>query len=168
MNVIKQLFDISILFDAAKDINEIADAYKSSHELNCRIRSQEYDLFETLNDTIDASLLLSSQGFSKSIDLNQKILGEGCDRLNQFLIAEPFSVQLSKKHAAKVALIAAIIKKERFDLELDLLKYTKGKNESLKNASLTFIYKNIEKLKAIDPEAFYYWYLVSQIEDGNL
>ncbi|KQC06524.1 MAG: hypothetical protein APR54_01610 [Candidatus Cloacimonas sp. SDB] len=168
VNVIKQLFDISLLFDAANDLQEINEAYNMSHKLNCEIRDQHFKIDETLNDTIQTCLELSSEGFSVGRNYAQTIMNKGCNRLNQFLISEPFSVNLAKKHAAKVALIATILKKERFDLKLIDLKYTKKKIEQLRDAKIHARFSKLMPLKESDAEAFYYWYLTSQIEEGKL
>jgi hypothetical protein len=111
---------------------------------------------------------LSSSGLSKIRNKKLQLLELGCDLLNQFLISDMFSAQLSKKHAAKVALIAAILKKERLDFELNSFRFSKNKLKQLKDAKLSSIYTSLESLKQIDAEAYYYWYLVSQIEEGKL
>lgn len=167
VNIIKQLFDISVLFDATSNLKTVYESYLSNHQQNCQIRNQDFDIHETLNDTIDTCLLLSSSGLSKTRDRKLKLLELGCDLLNQFLISDIFSVQLSKKHAAKVAFVAAILKKEKFDFELNNFRYSNDKLKQLQNAKLSSIYTKLEKLKAIDPEAYYYWYLVSQIEKNK-
>ncbi len=169
VNNIKQLYDISVLFDEAEDLKIVHESYLSNHQQNCKIRNQVFEIFETLNDTIDTCLLLSSSGLKKTgKDRKLNLLESGCDLLNQYLISDVFSTQLSKIHAAKVALIAAILKKERFELELDKYKYSKSKLKQLDDAKLSGVYTSLEKLKQIDAEAYYYWHLVSQIEEGKL
>jgi len=169
VNNIKQLYDISVLFDAAEDLKIVYKSYLSNHKQNCKIRNQEFEIIETLNDTIDTCLLLSSSGLKKAgRDKKLNLLELGCDLLNQYLISDIFSTQLSKIHAAKVALIAAILKKKRFEFELEKFKYSKNKLKQLEDAKLSGIYTSLEKLKAIDAEAYYYWHLVSQIEEGTL
>ena len=164
VNVIKQLFDISLLFDSVSDLSEIYEAYKISHDLNCRIRNQKYEIDETLDDTINTCITLSSDGFSDRRNYAQIIISKGCNRLNQFLIAETFSMQIAKKHSAKVALMATILKKKRFDLILSDLRFTKKKIDQLKNTELSSRYNKLAPLKESDVEAFYYWYLVSKLE----
>ena len=168
VNIIKQLFDISVLFDATSNLKTVYESYINNHKQNCEIRKQDFGIIETLNDTIDTCLLLSSFGLNKTRDRKLQLLELGCDLLNQFLISDIFSAQLSKKHAAKVALISAILKKERFDFELSNFRFSKSKLKQLKDAKLSSIYTSLEKLKEIDSEAYYYWHLVSQIEEGKL
>ncbi len=169
VNNIKQLYDISVLFDKVENLKMVYESYLSNHQQNCKIRNQEFEIIETLNDTIDTCLLLSSSGLKKAgIDRKLYLLELGCDRLNQFLLSDTFSVQLSKKHAAKVALIAVILKKERFNFDLNNFRFSKSKLKQLEDAKLSSIYTSLEKLKEIDSEAYYYWHLVSQIEEGKL
>ena len=52
--------------------------------------------------------------------------------------------------------------------ELNNFRFYKSKLKQLKNAKLSSIYTSLEKLKEIDTETYYYWHLVSQIEEGIL
>lgn len=167
VNNIKQLFDISLLFDATTNLKTVHESYLSNHQQNCEIRNQDFEIIETLNNTIDTCLLLSTSGLSKTRDRKLQLLELGCDLLNQYLISDIFSAQLSKKHAAKVALIAAILKKEKFDFDLNENRYLRSKLKQLEDTRLTGIYTSLEKLKKIDTEAYYYWHLVSQIEKNK-
>lgn len=168
IGIIKQLFDISNLFDFADDLNEIKKSYINAHSFECQMRKVNFDLEETLKDSIATSYLICQSGLKGSISNNElEILRFGCKNLMNFLLIGSFSLDQAKIPASKVAFLANAI---LHDLQIDLntIKYNSKKNEDIQNWKLSGKYEILNRLKYILPESFYYWYLTYQIEEGKL
>lgn len=167
--IIKQLYDISILFDKVNDFLEIKENYKKIHTQECNIREKEFTLEEALQDSVDTSYLICQSGLKGSINNNQlKMLRFGCNDLRNYLLNDTFSLDAAKTPAAKAAFIATLIKKNKIALNLSNFKFHHNKTDKIKDVMLSDKYTILNKLKTINPEAFYYWNLISQIEEGKL
>jgi predicted nucleotidyltransferase component of viral defense system len=165
--IIKQLYDISKLFDCADDLNEIRNSYKKIHSFECEIRETDFDYKESLNDSINTSFLICQSGLKGSISNNDlEMLRFGCNNLINYLLSESFSLDAAKIPAAKAALLANSILYDS-KINLETFRYNTDKITELQDWELTGKYKILNRLKKILPEAFYYWYLVSQIEKNK-
>ncbi|NQV19530.1 MAG: nucleotidyl transferase AbiEii/AbiGii toxin family protein [Armatimonadetes bacterium] len=162
--IIKQLFDISNLFDYADDLSEIASSYKNIHSFECEIRGTNFPHKGTLNDSIATSFLICQSGLKGSISNNQlAMLRSGCRNLANYLLKENFSLDSAKIPAAKTAFISSAIL-HNLKIELNKARFTSGKITEIKDFEITGKYEILNRLKNSLPEAFYYWFLVSQIE----
>ncbi len=168
VGIIKQLFDVSNLFDFADDLNVIKKSYSNIHSFECKIREANYDINETLKDSIETSYLICQSGLRGSISNNKlDILRFGCMNLQNYLLDGTFSLEQAKIPASKIAFLgSALLQNSKF--KLNEFKYTPAKIEVVKNLKLVGKYQLLNRLKSIVPEAFYYWHLVSQIEEGKL
>ena len=166
--IVKQLYDVSNLFEFADNLQEIKESYKKIHFFECELREAEFDIEETLNDSIDTSFLICQSGLKGSISNNQlEMLRSGCRNLINYLLIESFSLDTAKIPAAKTAFLAnALLYDSKIDFEK--FKYTPGKISKLKDLEITGKYKILNRLKNSLPEAFYYWQLISQIGEGKL
>ncbi|MCK4654368.1 MAG: nucleotidyl transferase AbiEii/AbiGii toxin family protein [Candidatus Cloacimonetes bacterium] len=165
--ILKQLFDISNLFDYADNLHEITSSYKNIHSFECEIRGTDFDLEESLNDSIDTSFLICQSGLKGSISNNQlAMLRSGCRNLINYLLKETFSLDLAKIPAAKTAFISSAIL-HNLKIELNKIRFVSGKIIEIKDFEITGKYKILNRLKKILPEAFYYWFLISQIEKNK-
>ena len=163
-NIIKQLFDVSILFDFADNINEINQSYRNIHRQECMLRNEIIFLEDSLEDTIQTSFLISQSGFKTSIiSPETEALKFGCSNLRNYLLNRSFSFNLAKTPAAKAAFLAKSIL-ANIDFDLQEIKYNSQKNSLIQNINLSGKYKILNRSKAINPEAFYYWFLIDHIE----
>lgn len=165
IGIIKQLHDISILFDYSKDLNLTKKTYQASYHFELDLRDEKYSISECLQDTIDTAFLIS-QSRLKGSEYNEKleIIDFGCRNFSNYLLDGSFSIDKAKVPASKAAFLASLILNDR-EIEIDKIKYNSTKIEQIKNVLFTGKYQILNKLKAISPEAFYYWHLVSQIEE---
>jgi len=168
VGIIKQLFDISNLFDFADDLDKIKNSYKKLHSFECGLRNTTYNIEETLNDSLETSYLICQSGLRGSIFNNElEILRFGCKNLKNYLLDGTFSLEQAKIPASKIAFLAsALLHKSK--VKLNEVKYNPAKIDIIRDLKLDGKYQLLNRLKSIAPEAFYYWYLVSQIEEGGL
>jgi hypothetical protein len=158
LEIAKQLFDLGSLFDAAADVNLI----RSTHH---QIASQEllYRQFthlapkDVLLDTFQTACFLGTYGNNGDREEYQE-LSKGISKLHGFVFGGTFSKDDAVLCAAKVAYLSALILNEspeitHFDDGLDLSRWTIPTPHFLK----------LNRLKMINPEAFYYFYLAQDV-----
>ncbi len=168
VGIIKQLFDISNLFDIAKDIQLIKASYESSYNFECELNKENYPIEACLKDSIETSYLISQSGFRGSLKNKQlDILRFGCRNIINYLLSRTFSIDQAKLPTAKIAFLASIILKNK-EIDLSKIREESSNLDEIKKTTIVGKYKILNKLKPISPEAFYYWHLVSQIEEGKL
>ncbi len=168
IGIIKQLFDISILFDYSENLDLLKRTYKASYDFESDLRDDKHTISDCLNDTIKTAYLIS-QAKLRGSEYNAKleIIEYGCRNLIYYLLDGSFSINSAKTPASKAAFLASLILHNR-DITFEELKYNSKKIELIKNKQLAGKYKILNKLKTFMPEAYYYWFLVSQIEEGKL
>ena len=153
LEIIKQLFDISLLFDVAEQLDLV-------HETHSKIAVKELayrgmtDLTQNdvLQDTIHTGLLIALRGYPEKSDEFSELL-DGIKRIGGFLFSGNFTIDKAILCASKATLLAAdLLMKEdtisRFDSSMNISKW------AIQNLE----YTKINKLKKTSPEAFYYFY----------
>jgi predicted nucleotidyltransferase component of viral defense system len=157
MQVAKQLFDIGELFNVATDFDKVSTAFKATFEKENSYHSNKFSETEVLNDTIGICHSLCSirlRGFQESEDTNN--IQDGIRRLSSHLLNEQFTADSEAKiTAAKVFYISNSIKANR-KIQLSETKYTPEKIAKITDVTLPAPYNNLNRLKPILPEAFYY------------
>ena len=68
LSIIKQLFDLGILFEYITDLKEISQSYKKIAEIEASYRDMSLPTDTFLSDTIQASFLISQLDFHGSIE----------------------------------------------------------------------------------------------------
>lgn len=152
LEIIKQLFDIGHLFEKVSDLGAVRSSYIEVGRREVEYRGGAYSLRQSLEDTLQTALVISTGGALGNG--NYLELRKGIDGLRQFVFSYRFGVSHAVVYAARAAYLAACIlygesKIERYDASMDLRPLSFGK-------------KPLDTLKKSNPEAFYYWY---QIED---
>jgi len=157
MQVAKQLFDIGELFNGATDFEKVSTAFKATFEKEQGYHSTKFSETEVLEDTIKICHSLCSirlRGFQESEDTNN--IQDGIHRLSSHLLNEQFTTDNEAKiTAAKVFFIASSIKAGK-EITLNETKYSADKIEEITDIVLPAPYNNLNRLKPILPEAFYY------------
>jgi len=158
MEIIKQLFDLGILFDHITSLKEISQIYKkiSKTEASYRDISTPINIF--LDDTINTSFLICQLDFRKSIiDNYTKELREGIRRIKSYIVGGKYSLLNAKEDASKVALVASLIRDDHLDIDIKKIKLDKKYLDKIKDADLPEDFNILNKLKVISPESFYLW-----------
>lgn len=167
MQIIKQLFDLGELFPFASNLQEIAASYHAFLSAENGYRNKNYSGNETLNDTIDACYLVSQLDLKGSIENEQtQILRKGVGQIKTHLINRKFLLNDAKLAAAKTALMAKMIRTNSTSTPLPVRFDTKNIN-GIKLENLPGKLAVLNRLKAILPEAFYYWFLFSSLDKNK-
>lgn len=166
LEIIKQLFDVSKLFDLYDNINIVRDTFTIIAEKELAYRGLEYlSIDDVLDDIFKTSCTIAYGGINIVKDNKFSELKSGISKLGDFVYSENFVFVSGVLSAAKAAYLAMLLKSgssaigERFHAKLDLSSV----KVSLKEFS------DFNKIKKISAEAFYYWYrtidLVREISD---
>jgi hypothetical protein len=165
MEIIKQLFDVGDLFNHVTDIAELAAAYKGIWKEESSFRDQKFTVHQTLEDTIDTAFLLSQARFKGSIDSEEvRELLKGVGQLKSYFLGTKFTVDEARVAAGKVALLATMLKGDHHESKLDEMRFGNTCLDQIKGVTLEGRLQILNKLKGTNPEAFYYWWLVQNLE----
>ncbi len=163
----KHYFDIGELFDRAQSMHVIHDVYQriATAEISYRKMEKTITIQQCVDDTIETARLISGLVIGllphpEKCDL----LRRGMDQLSGHLIGVPFGPRDASIAAAKAAYLASCIKsghmqpiqKARFEPARDM--------QTLKTATIK-MFPELDKIKQVSPEAFYYWYHVDQLSN---
>ena len=159
MEICKQLFDLSKLFERIENIETVAQSFEvfAKQEIEYR-KTKTSDLTpeKVLHDTIDTCLILAKKGSgttdekSKFTELQKGIRAFGTG----FLMVGNFRIDDAVPAAARIAYLSAKI----LHKELTAIKYYNGqdiKDLTIENQDWNFL----NRLKRQpDKSGFYYWY----------
>jgi len=163
MEIIKQLFDLGELFGHVDDLSELASSYKSIWHQESRFHDQKITLSQTLDDTIDAGLLLSQARLKGSVGGEElEELLNGISQLKSYFLGMKFNIDDARVAAAKAALLAAMLRSGRLPTKIDEVRFAPSRIRELKTVILEGRFRILNKLKALSPEAFYYWWVISR------
>lgn len=153
MEVIKQMFDVSSLFDIVEDYTIVHETFRRLARLELLYRcAGEKSLDEVLTDTIEAGLCIASKGKISPDDYGQYIAGTS--RIRNFIYGTKYSIDDAVTDSAKAAYLAACLKAGKMRPE----KFEEGKIPKLQNLVLTAPSgSGLNRLRRTDIEAFYYW-----------
>lgn len=158
MEIIKQLFDLGILFEHITSLKEISQIYKKISKTEASYRDINTPINIFLNDSINTSFLICQLDFRKSIiDNYTKELREGIRRIKSYIVGGKYSLLNAKEDASKVACLASLIRDDRLDTDIKKLKLDNKYLDKIKDIDLPDDLNIINKLKVISPESFYLW-----------
>ena len=157
MEIIKQLYDIGNLADWARDFEIVKSTFSKfvQTELTYR-REHSFTQREVLEDIFQTALCIVTRGVEGIGDFTQLQLG--IQRVSGFIISEGYHIEKAITHASKAAWLATMIK-------YDVDRFEKYENPvQVKEWTLpTTFDRRFNRLKKSNPEAFYYWYKISEI-----
>jgi len=151
MEIIKQLYDIGNLFDAAKDLKIVRETFKkfALTEMSYRKLTQNPGL--VLEDIFETALCISTRGLEGKGDFTA--LQNGVSQIRAYIFSETYQIEKAIVHAAKAAYLTKLIdlkknKAEKFENAMQIKDW---------NIEQPF-YTRLNKLKKSNPQAFFYWY----------
>jgi Nucleotidyl transferase AbiEii toxin, Type IV TA system len=152
MEIAKQLFDISELFDLASDIVLIRTTFErtATKELAYR-RLPELTPRDVVLDSFQSARTIGARGSVRPREWVELI--EGIKKLAAFVYSKNFTLDTALVCASKVAYLDGLILSKarnigRFNANIDLSAWTITNPE----------YSKLNKLKKITPEGFFYFY----------
>lgn len=156
LEIVKQLYDLGNLFDLEFNVEEMVAAFFGIAKSAILDRDLEIDNESRLRDSFDLCFVISTR------DQNSKEFNEilaGIKRFVNFLPDRKFTVIDAIRSSAKVAYITALLTRTSRVVE----KYSSGIDISQMLISNPDFSK-LNKLKKIDPQAFFYWYKALDIK----
>ena len=107
LEIIKQLYDCAILFDAMKDIRKVRKSYSKVISSEMSYRGLTCPTEDVLKDTISGCLCIASRGGSDPDDFNYYI--DGIGRIRTHIISRMFNGEIAGAYAGRVMYLAASV-----------------------------------------------------------
>ncbi|MBK8786382.1 MAG: nucleotidyl transferase AbiEii/AbiGii toxin family protein [Chitinophagaceae bacterium] len=149
VEIIKQLYDLSFLFDQIESLPLLKESYLDVVAEELRFRGLSLSYQEVLDDTIEACVVIANR---KPNDEEFKQLHRGIINITNFII-DRFKIEEVFVAAGKIAYLCLILKS---DVEIVVEKFkTPDQVKELLITNPDFNWLN--KLKKSNPEAFFYW-----------
>lgn len=150
LDIIKQLFDIGMLFDAADDLQLTRKAFYRTSEMEIDLKEKEISPEDVLSNSFHTARVLSMRN-KLDLPFFEK-LQSGINQLQSFVV-ERFKIDEAITSSAKAAYLTQLLQTnsdtiERFDNNIDLEEWMIEDGE----------YNRLNKIKKTSPEGFYYWY----------
>lgn len=165
LQIIKQLFDIGLLFDRMDNLNEVSRSHKVVSTIEAEYRQKEISIEVILKDTMDTCRLLCQMGLRNSIENEQtEEIRLGIQQLGSFITDPRYTIPKAKTAASKTALLTTFLKNEMFDVKTSNLMFNQSKMTEIEDINLTGNFANLNGLKNSIPECFYYWYLAHKYD----
>lgn len=162
LQVVKQLFDVGELFSASTNPEKIKEAYIKNFEVENTYSENKYVITDVLVDTKHHCLVILSH-IMKGYDfpeISKKLLS-GTQKLTNHLLESKFRYNNEAKIAAAKAYLLCEYISGNCDLSDDCFIYNVEKLKIIADKRLKSEIKHLEKLKSINPEAYYYLLLAS-------
>ncbi len=165
VQVVKQLFDVGMLFGLAANGAEVVETYKRAQAIESGYREAHPTLDATLDDTIAACLaaMPTKPKVQAAFD-DYALLNEGYRRMRGHL-TRPFSEEDFRRFAAQTAALATHIKTGT-PIDFGALRYTgtAAQNTAIKTNSFNNTKVDwLDGLKQVNPAAYHYWMVTQRI-----
>ena len=157
MEIIKQLYDIGNLVDAITDIDTVKTTFYRFAQTELLYRNSDQTPLDVLDDIYQTALCIVTRGSDGKGDFEE--LQKGIQRIGNLIFSENYHIEKAITHATKVAYIATLIKNKTTSID-------KFNNlQQLKDWTIDRpLNTKLNKLKKSNPEAFFYWYRIYEIE----
>ena len=162
MEIMKQLYDIGMLFDLSENIEVVKSTFKSFANKELEYRNKVDITYDAvLEDIIQTSLCIVSRGAVNSGNFHE--LQSGIQRVSHFIFSESFYLDKAIILASKAAYLAHLIRIDykgaidRFDDPVTVKEW------KIDNP----LWPRLNRLKRSNPEAFFYWYKAHQLIAKN-
>lgn len=161
LEIIKQLFDVSNLFDQMSNIETVRSTFISIAEQELEYREVRGTLSykDVLDDVFDTSRTLASRGTVNEDKF--KLLESGVQSLKSFVFSSNYIIESAVNSSAKAAYLSLLLKYEINEIERYNPKI-KVKDLTMPNQPKVF-----KKIINYDPEAYFYWYKSFEILEST-
>ncbi len=164
MQIIKQLFDVGELFNAAEDLVLICKSYQALSEAEIRYRGGKYTQEQALEDTLQTGIKVCGLGLrGTSRDKQAEILTDGISKISSHLVNTRFRLEEAKISASRAVLLAALLKMQPKEYALKDFRWDPKRVSELPSLMLKPPLENLNRIKALIPEAFYNLYTVQDL-----
>ncbi len=156
LEIIKQLYDISKLFDKVENVKVVNESFRIFVKQEIAYRGLNISSNEILNDILNAARLISLRERNKTEPAKSqfKEIQTGVRSFTNYLISGNFRIDDAINASAKAAYLAAKLKKN------DLTSIEKFSNQDISKLEITTPDWNyLNKLKKLpDKTGFFYWF----------
>lgn len=150
LEIIKQLFDVAMLFDHMDELATIYANYDKIVRQELDYRGRNCPVEQVLLDTFEAAVTLSLRGQINPAQYAQ--LEAGVKKIRPFIFSQTFHLESAIRCASKAAYLSMLRLRSTVALE----KFTGP--EKVATLMITHTdYNKLNRLKKTDPEAFFYW-----------
>ncbi len=156
MEIIKQLYDIGNLFDAARDFKVVRNTFKKFALTELAYRKQKQNPALVLEDIFETSLCISTRGLEGNGDF--KALQNGISQIRAFIFSETFQIEKAIVSAAKAAYLTKLI-----ELKKDKIDRFENATQMKDWIIAQPFYTRLNRLKKSNPQAFFYWYKIFEL-----
>ena len=152
MEIIKQMFDLSCLYEQVDDISIVKEVFERFCEAENSYREKSFTPESVLEDVqVNALSICLRKAFDERC--RYEVLRDGAKQVAGFIFSERFSNEKAIAHAAKVAYMAELVKqgvnqKVFFDPSIDMRDWQVVQPADTR----------INKVKKSNPEGFFYLY----------
>ena len=154
MEIMKQLYDIGVLFDIAENIISISTVYRTIAEQEASYRGKLFSMDDIFHDTMDHALSICFRKSQNNVEY--PLLERGIRQVSSHIFSEPFHIEEAILSAAKAYYLVSLIETDGITIE----KYSSRQLERMRDWLFTeYEYTKLNKLKKSNPEAFFYLYL---------
>lgn len=143
LEVIKQFFDVSNLFDIAHDFKLVKDTYLEAAQEEISFRNIDVTYKDCLMDSFNSALTILSWGKLHNEDFKNYV--EGIKKIESHIVGEKFNLNNAYLPASKIMLLSACILKDVDPFKLDIKQKGLIENQP---------YNKINRLIKIQQEAF--------------
>jgi hypothetical protein len=163
-DIVKQLFDVGVLFDAATDLSVTAEAYAASHARQLVYRQAEFSLADTLNDSIEAGFLYCQLELRGGVKTEQGLfLQDGVNALQNHLVNQPFRRDEARIATGKAACLAAWIQRRPAGVSIEQLRFQPDRVAELRDLQIEAPWTPLTRLKGGNAPAFHFWHQAQRI-----
>lgn len=156
VEIIKQLYDVARLFDRIENLDIVSKSFHSIVTVEMAYRDIS-DLNAVYEDILQTSLLIATRGRSGVGHFD--ILQDGIKKIKSFIHTSNYHIENAIIDSAKAAYVSTCIKKGVMDID----KY-KGDTDAIMGMTIApSLTSQLNKLKRVLPEAFYYWVKTSEL-----
>jgi len=161
MEILKQLYDVGNLIDIAEDGELVKTTFESFAAIELEYRECEEKVDGVLEDIYQTALCIVSRGVEGKGDFIE--LQTGIQRVSRFIFSETFHIDKTITAASKAAYLAVLIRSKKVAID----KY--GDPKIMKDWSIGEpFWPRLNRLKKSNPEAFFYWYKIFELNRGSV
>ena len=164
MQIIKQLFDVGELFNAAEDLALVRKSYKALAEAEIGYRGGKYTEEQAIEDTFRTGIIkcgLGLRGVPK--DKHAEILTDGIGKISSHLVNTRFRLEEAKIAASRALFLAALLKTHPKDHALKDFRWDPRRISDLASLVLKPPFDSLNRIKTLIPEVFYNLYTAQEL-----
>ena len=157
LEIIKQMYDISRLFETVDDFTNTYNTFKKVSEVELGYRHLDGQIGKYFEDVRDTAMTISSNGTAGNGDF--MFYNNGIRRIQPFMYQGRYYVLKAGVDAARAAYLATCFEKGITDIE----KYDGNAAAAAALRLQKTVPVKLAQLRTANPEAFWYWVKISEI-----